>query len=75
MVNNNKYLDGRGAWVAQLVKRLTLGFHSWDHEIKPCVGLCTHCRFCLRVSPLPSPSPSALLRVHALSLCLSKINT
>ena len=37
-------VDCRGTWVAQLVKRLTLGFGSGHNltvrEFKPCVGLC-----------------------------------
>ena len=40
-----KLNSDRGAWVAQSIKRPTLGFGSDQdlevHEFEPCVGLCT----------------------------------
>ena len=59
----------RGAWVAQVVEDLTLGFNSGgDLKVEPCVGLFTQSRVCC-----PSPSAPSLpcARVCSSSFSLS----
>ena len=63
-----KILMNRGAWVAQLVKPLTLGFSSGSDlrvvrssPAEPQHGVC------LRFSPFLSPSPSAPPTTYCLS--------
>ena len=65
----------RSAWVAQLVKRLTLGFSS-GHDLRvvrssPTLGSALSGE---SLSPCPCPSPCALSLSHVLSLSLSQIN-
>ena len=62
IIKKNKYQ--KGAWVAQVVKRLTLGFGSthdlMGHETEPQIGLCARWRGCLKVLSLSSPSNKSL---------------
>ena len=65
-----KIAQGRGAWVAQSVKRLTLGFGSGHHQISQFVGSSPASDSTLTVQNLLgilslSTCP-LLVRVHAL---------
>ena len=67
--------DSRGTWVAQSVKRPTLGFGSGHdltvHEFKPCIGLCADSMESARDPLLPSLSAPPL-HTQACALSLSK---
>ena len=67
----NKFLKknhGTPGCLSLLDSSFCLRSWSWGRGIKPCVGLHTHCRVCLRFSLSPSAATTTL--IHALSLSL-----